>query len=133
VGDVVRTRGRITFKESKEGGIDIHADYTFVYPLVEAEQGGDAVVARTIVRRVLDVQVLSSAAYQVTPGALAVVRFDHEIGNSACDVYDGFLHPQFGDDPSAGAAPTGPTVDPYDRSRELGADQPAGCGAVSRT
>ncbi|MFF4704163.1 hypothetical protein ACWC4D_16730 [Streptomyces sp. NPDC001288] len=54
-------------------------------------------------------------------------------GNSACDVDDGFLHPQFPSQaPTGSAAPSGPSVDPYDRSRKID-DGPEGCGTVSRT
>ncbi|MFE2535873.1 hypothetical protein [Streptomyces sp. NPDC059371] len=132
VGRVVKVRGRITFKAGKEGSVAIHADYTFVYPVSPADGNKDE-VTRTIVRRVLDVGFLDPRKYQVTPGKLTISHYDENIGNSACDVYDGFLHPRFGSASPAGAAPTGPTTDPYDRSRELGTSRTAGCGTVSRT
>ncbi|MGW3912687.1 hypothetical protein ACWEBX_14355 [Streptomyces sp. NPDC005070] len=132
VGTVIKVRGRITFEEGKKGGVAIHADYTFVYPVSPA-QGNENEVTRTIVRRVWDVELLDPRKYLVTPGRLTVEKHDENIGNSACDVYDGFLHPQF-DSAAApsGAAPTGPTTDPYDRSGGLGSSS-AGCGTVSRT
>ncbi|MFB8210966.1 hypothetical protein [Streptomyces sp. NPDC056010] len=40
VGDVVRVRGRITFGAGKQGEVRVHADYTFVYPLVRADGDG---------------------------------------------------------------------------------------------
>ncbi|MEU7416854.1 hypothetical protein [Streptomyces antibioticus] len=135
VGDVVKTRGRITFGKGKNGGVAVHADYTFVYPVVRAD--GSVEVTRTIVRRVLDVELPDPAHYDVTAGRLLVVRYDEEAGNSACDVYDGFLHPHFPTTPgssaeSTGPAQTGPTVDPYDRRRDIGEDRDESCGSVSR-
>lgn len=136
-GDVVKTRGRMTFKAGDGASVVVHADYTFVYPLVRV--GGDAPreVARTIVRRVLDLEVSDPDTYAVTPGRIAVKRYDRDVGNTACDVHDGFLHPGFrtagpADGPT-GAAPSGPTSDPYDRSRDLPQHGDEPCGVVSRT
>jgi len=138
VGDVVKTRGRMTFKAGEHASVAIHVDYTFVYPVAPADQGSDqssdggsTEVTRTIVRRVLDLEVSDPTKYRVTPGKLSVVRYDEDLANSACAVYDGFLHPQFPSAAPTGAAPTGPTTDPYDRSRDI---QHSGtCGTVSRT
>ncbi|MFF4837164.1 hypothetical protein, partial [Streptomyces sp. NPDC001315] len=107
VGDVVKIRGRMTFKAGEHASVVVHADYTFVYPLVRVDDGANE-VARTIVRRVLDVELSDPAKYRVTPGKIEVLRYDQEIGNSACDVYDGYLHPQFSTAEPTGAAPTGP-------------------------
>ncbi|MFF1461601.1 hypothetical protein [Streptomyces sp. NPDC058330] len=126
LGDVVKTRGRMTFEAGKAGSVEVHADYTFVYPLVKA--GGDD-VTRTIVRRRMTTAVFDPARWVSTRGKLSVLRTDQNIGNSACDVYDGFLHPTFpGDAP--GTAPDGAAMDPYDRSEWLDDDV---CGTVTRT
>ncbi|WP_324789166.1 hypothetical protein [Streptomyces sp. H51] len=61
-----------------------------------------------------------------------MVRYDVKFGNSACDVYDGFLHPRFPTAEPTGAAPTGPTTDPYDRSEGFDGNRVEGCGTVSR-
>ncbi|MFJ7964631.1 hypothetical protein [Streptomyces sp. NPDC096324] len=133
VGQVVKVRGRITFKEGENGSLAIHTDYTFVYPVSPADGDKDE-VTRTIVRRVIDVTFLNPAKYQVTPGKVMIGHYDETIGNSACDVYDGFLHPQFDSAASpTGATPTGPAMDPYDRSRDLETSRTAGCGTLSRT
>ncbi|MFI7411183.1 hypothetical protein ACIBU0_21220 [Streptomyces sp. NPDC049627] len=129
-GDVVKTRGRMTFKEGEHASVVVHADYTFVYPLVRE---GSTEVARTIIRRVLDVELSDPTRYRVTPGKITVRRHDQEVGNSACDVYDGYLHPHFDSALPTGAPPSGPTTDPYDRSKEIDADRAAECGTVSRT
>ncbi|NGO12261.1 hypothetical protein G5C60_32805 [Streptomyces sp. HC44] len=132
VGDVVKTRGRLTFKPGDHASVAIHADYTFVYALAPAHPDSTE-VTRTIVRRVIDVQLSDPTKYEATPGRLAIVRHDQESGNTACDVYDGFLHPQFASDTATGAPPSGPATDPYDRSRDIGRSEPESCGTVSRT
>ncbi|MEV4744302.1 hypothetical protein [Streptomyces sp. NPDC049555] len=148
VGPTVKTRGRITFKEGKDGGVTVHADYTFVYALRKPARGSKE-VTRTIVRRVLDTELLDPERYQVTPDRLTLSSFDMEAGNSACGRYDGYLHPVFPSTRTDGHEPSGPAVDPYDRSRELdtgdgadggkgsgktsGKDRRAECGTVSRS
>ncbi|MFJ9902143.1 hypothetical protein ACIRVK_04410 [Streptomyces sp. NPDC101152] len=129
-GNVVKVRGRITFDKGDFAGVAVHADYTFVYPVVRTD--GSTEVTRTIVRRVIDAELPDPAHYRVTPGLLNLVRYDEDGGNTACDIHDGYLHPQFPSKaPTAGATPTGPSVDPYDRSRPI--DQSHSCGTVSRT
>lgn len=129
-GDVIKTRGRMTFEAGERDTVVVRADYTFVYPLVHADAGATE-VARTIVRRVLDTELYDPAKYQVTPGKISVVRYDSALGNSACDVFDGYLHPYFDSDAAtAGATPAGPTVDPYDRSGEV---DDGSCGTVTRS
>ncbi|WP_316959383.1 hypothetical protein [Streptomyces sp. TRM68367] len=132
MGDDIRVRGRTTV-EAGAGGtgrVTIKADYTFVYPLVRAA-GGDE-VARTIIRRVVEVDVPDPARYQVTEGRLWLVAVDSEIGNDLCREGDGFIHPLFDSELSAARQPTGEERDPYDRSKELtGAGRE--CGTVTRT
>ncbi|MGW3412702.1 hypothetical protein [Streptomyces sp. NPDC000888] len=130
-GDVVKTRGRMTFEAGKDASVVVHADFTFVYPFVRTD--GSTEVTRTIIRRVLDLEVSDPVKYQVTPGKLFVARYDQEIGNSACDNYDGYLHPQFSTGEQVGPLPTGPTLDPYDRSEGIDEERTDDCGVVSRT
>ncbi|MEU1572815.1 hypothetical protein ABZ519_16925 [Streptomyces collinus] len=130
-GDVIKTRGRMTFKKGTQGGVAVRADYTFVYPVVRAD--GPTEVARTIVRRVLDVELADPGRYEVTPGRLLLMNYDQEIGNSSCFVDDGYLHPEFPSSRSAGPDPSGPATDPYDRSRELERGDGGDCGTVTRT
>ncbi|HEY8978087.1 MAG TPA: hypothetical protein VIU15_00715 [Streptomyces sp.] len=134
-GSVVKVRGRMTFAAGKDGTVVAHADYTFVYPVVRVstpKADGNAEATRTVVRRVLDVELSDPARYKVTPGTLFLSRYDVSSGNSKCDVHDGWFHPTFRSDLPSGPTPRGPEEDPYDRSRELstGADEP--CGTVSR-
>ncbi|WP_411148329.1 hypothetical protein [Streptomyces sp. A30] len=129
VGDVIKTRGRMTFEKGDQDGVAVRADYTFVYPVVRTD--GSTEVTRTIVRRVLEVELLDPTRYVSTPDRLNVLRYDRDVGNTACDIHDGYLHPQFSSDAVSDEPPNGPLVDPYDRSREIGSG--GGCGTVSRT
>jgi hypothetical protein len=132
VGSEVKVRGRTTVEP--DGGADgkavIRADYTFVYPLAKA--GGGTEIARTIIRRAIEVHVLDPVKFQVTEGRIWVIDLDAEIGNDACRTGDGFIHPMFDADLHASPEPSGALVDPYDRSRELDGDDDE-CGTVSRT
>ncbi|MFE5031122.1 hypothetical protein [Streptomyces sp. NPDC056683] len=133
-GKIVKVRGRITFAKGKYQGVAVHADYTFVYPVVRAAAAtdGSTEVTRTIVRRVIDTELSDPTRYQVTPGRLTLLRYDEDAGNTACGIDDGYLHPHFRSQaPTGSAAPTGPSVDPYDRSRDIGKEE--ACGTVSRT
>ncbi|WP_329040034.1 hypothetical protein OHT61_19290 [Streptomyces sp. NBC_00178] len=126
VGDVVKTRGEMTFEAGDPGSVEVHADYTFVYPL--SKPGGDE-MTRTIVRRRLTTALHDPEKFVATPGKLSVISSQQNVGNTACELYDGFLHPSF---PSDRPDPyrKGPDVDPYDRD----AWQPEGaCGKLTRT
>ncbi|MFD5323889.1 hypothetical protein [Streptomyces sp. NPDC127092] len=135
-GTVVKTRGRMTVEAGRgedAGAVLIRADYTFVYPLVKSAPGSDE-VTRTIVRRTVVFGLSDPEEFEVTKGRLAIWEWNANVGNSACDRNDGFLHPQFDSDLAADpdAEPAGPEEDPYDRSKDL--DQLSQeCGTVSRT
>ncbi|MGW2375057.1 hypothetical protein [Kitasatospora sp. NPDC001683] len=55
-----------------------------------------------------------------------------DLGNSACGVYDGLLHPEFEQFASPDPGQTGPKSDPYDRSNDLPTTGGGDCGRVSR-
>ncbi|MFI2643233.1 hypothetical protein [Streptomyces sp. NPDC018610] len=130
-GDTVKVRGHMTFSAGKPGQVKVHADYTFVYPLMRAD--GDDEVARTIVRRVLTTDLADPAKWIATPGKLSLDEYSSETYNNECAVYDGYAHPVFPGDAPTGAPATGAATDPYDRSRTLGTGKQEGCGEVSRT
>ncbi|MFE7560346.1 hypothetical protein [Kitasatospora sp. NPDC057500] len=99
-----------------------------------ADVAGDTWTARTVVRKVETFRFYDPKRYDVIPKKLNLSSRS-EIGNSACDVYDGYLHPQFdqfaavdGPEPS----PSGTASDPYDRSKDLPADDDE-CGTVTRS
>ncbi|MFC5721739.1 hypothetical protein ACFP1Z_16325 [Streptomyces gamaensis] len=132
VGGTVKTRGRMTVGPGADGVPTIHADYTFVYALTKKAPDSRE-IARTVVRRVLDIEIPDPGRYRVTPGRLVVRSHKADFANSACGVHDGFLHPEFGPGSDSGPQPSGPAVDPYDRSRELGEAKREECGTVTRT
>ncbi|KOU17471.1 hypothetical protein MRQ86_23200 [Streptomyces sp. MMS21 TC-5] len=133
VGEVVKVRGRMWVEAGKEQGqADVRLDYSFVYPLVKAAPGADQ-VERTIVRREITFTVADPRKWQVTAGRLRLSDHRVDLANSACEVYDGYLHPGFDADPAAGPTPSGPPKDPYDRSKGIDEGAPEGCGTVSRT
>ncbi|MER8042301.1 hypothetical protein [Streptomyces sp. NPDC094032] len=133
VGHVVKTRGRMTLAEGKQPGeVLVHADYTFVYPVVKTRPGFDE-VARTIVRRQMTFALYDPSRIQATPGKLFVLRWDSTAYNDACSRRaTGFLHPEFSEDWAGKAPNTGPDHDPYDRTKDLD-HEAKGCGRVSRT
>ncbi|MFG2428816.1 hypothetical protein [Streptomyces sp. NPDC048590] len=126
LGDVVKVRGRMTFKAGEPGSVEVDADYSFVYALRKA--GGDD-VARTIVRRRLTAVLYDPERWDATRGKLALTSYESNVGNTECDTHDGFLHPWFDSDDHA-AAPGDELIDPYDRSEWP--DQKE-CGTVTRT
>ncbi|MGC9381577.1 hypothetical protein [Streptomyces sp. MH13] len=131
-GDVVKVRGHMTLAAGEPGVVKVNADYTFVYPLVRAD-GDDGEVSRTIVRRVLTLTLNDPARWDVTEGKLLLEKYFSEHNNTDCDIDDGYLHPAFAADGPSGERPTGPTVDPYDRSQPLTGADSEGCGRVTRT
>lgn len=134
-GDVVKVRGRLEVQPGDERGqVDVLADYTFVYPLVQAKPGADE-VSRSIIRRQMKFTLADPRKWRVKAGTLQLGAYLYDIGNSACFVYDGGVHPSFSDQSEAadGATPSGTPVDPYDRSKSISEDTGEGCGMLSRS
>ncbi|MFI6000700.1 hypothetical protein ACIA98_09790 [Streptomyces sp. NPDC051366] len=132
-GDVVKVRGRMWVEPGKEAGqANVLADYTFVYPFVKAKPGAEQ-VERTVVRREITFSIADPRKWQATAGKIWLEKFNVDLANSACNVYDGFLHPAFDEDTPTGPAPSGTPVDPYDRSKSMETGGQEGCGTVSRT
>ncbi|CAM5547465.1 hypothetical protein SAVIM338S_04407 [Streptomyces avidinii] len=132
-GDVVKVRGRLSVQPGDAPGqVDVLADYTFVYPMVQTKSGADE-VSRSIMRRQMKFTFADPKKWRVKAGTIQIGPYLYDIGNSACFVYDGSLHPQFSGEDQPGPAPSGTPVDPYDRSTDLSATTVEGCGTVSRT
>jgi len=136
VGDVVKTRGRITYREGKRGAVEVTTDVTYVYPVVRAAAGSDE-VARTIVRREVVMSWDDPAKVVVEPGTFSFVSYKVDTTNGGCDTFTGYLTPEFNAERAASRPGDGPEVDPYDRStsmdtrmREAG---DAGCGTATRS
>jgi len=136
VGDVVKTRGRISFREGERGAVEVSTDVTYVYPVVRAAAGGDEVV-RTIVRREVVLSWLDPAKVRVEPGTFSLVSYKVDTTNGGCDTRTGYFTPPFGPERAATGAGDGAVVDPYDRSTSMGARMreadDAGCGTATRS
>lgn len=135
VGDVVKTRGRITFREGERGAVEVTTDVTYVYPVVRAAEGSEE-VARTIVRREVVMSWDDPAKVVVEPGTFSLVSYKTDTTNGGCDTFTGYFTPEFSAERATSDQGEGPEVDPYDRSdsmdermRDAG---DAGCGSASR-
>ncbi|MFG2288172.1 hypothetical protein ACGFOU_19185 [Streptomyces sp. NPDC048595] len=119
VGDVVKTRGRLTYREGKRGAVEVTADVTFVYPVTPAGDGGrDTEVVRTIVRREVVMSWDDPAKVITEPGTTSLVSYRLDMTNGGCSAPTGYFVPPFGTadkQPADGAH----HVDPYDRSKPI--------------
>lgn len=119
VGDVVKARGRLTYREGKQGAVEVTADVTFVYPVTPAGgDGQDAEVVRTIVRRQVVMSWDDPAEVITEPGTMSLVSYALDMTNGGCSAPTGYFVPPFGtaDEQHAGEARQ---VDPYDRSKPI--------------
>ncbi|MEK9521552.1 hypothetical protein MIU24_19490 [Streptomyces venezuelae] len=136
VGDVVKTRGRITFREGERGALQVATDVTYVYPVVSAAPGSDEVV-RTIARREVVVNWSDPSKVVTAPGTLSLVSYKVDMTNGGCDDRAGWFAPEFGTRGPAEEGAGGETVDPYDRSTPVSGDAPGspdqGCRTASRS
>ncbi|MFJ3809458.1 hypothetical protein ACIPWE_24285 [Streptomyces sp. NPDC090073] len=120
VGDVVKTRGRLTYREGKRGALVVTADVTFVYPVTPASHGGrDPGVVRTIVRRKIVMSWDDPVKVITEPGTMSLVLYALHMTNGGCSAPSGYFVPPFG---TADEQPTDETrtIDPYDRSKPIG-------------
>ncbi|MFF9511439.1 hypothetical protein ACF1BU_34765 [Streptomyces sp. NPDC014724] len=119
VGDVVKTRGRLTYREGKRGAVEVTADVTFVYPVTPTGDGGrDAEVVRTIVRREVVMSWDDPAEVITEPGTMSLVSFALDMTNGGCSAPTGYFVPPFG---TADEQPADEPhqLDPYDRSKPI--------------
>ncbi|MCA6091388.1 hypothetical protein LE181_04275 [Streptomyces sp. SCA3-4] len=132
VGDVVKTRGQLTYREGERGALQVTADVTFVYPVTRADAGGDEIV-RTIVRRELVLSWDDPAEVITEPGTFSIVSHKYHMTNGGCGALTGYFTPPFGTDRRADGA--GREVDPYDRSAPVGRGESSGdeCGKATRS
>ncbi|MYT73861.1 MULTISPECIES: hypothetical protein [unclassified Streptomyces] len=120
VGDVVKVRGTMTYEEAAGGGLEVHTDVTFVYPVTSADGNGQD-VTRTIVRRDITVAWESATAQGAepsvppAPSTFSLRSFYEYATNAGCGTNTAYLDPDFGAHSDGG----GEAVDPYDRSEPL--------------
>ncbi|WP_327654261.1 hypothetical protein [Streptomyces sp. NBC_00483] len=132
-GDVVKTRGRITYRAGEKGALEVTTDVTYVYPVMSAETGDDR-VTRVIVRREVVMNWPDPAKVITEPGTFSVVSNRVDTTNAGCETYTGYLTPTFTAEHAAG---DGPVVDPYDRSvamdERMGGAGDEKCGVATRS
>ncbi|MFE5589746.1 hypothetical protein [Streptomyces sp. NPDC056549] len=128
-GDVVKTRGRLSYREGRLGALEVTADVTYVYPVAPAG-GGDEVV-RVIVRRETVVSWDDPAKVITEKGTFSLLSYKTDMTNGGCDDTTGSFRPEFGGG-GADAAPSGATVDPYDRTAPITEGQ-GGCATATRS
>ncbi|GGO47886.1 hypothetical protein ABT039_15190 [Streptomyces lasiicapitis] len=135
VGDVVKTRGRVTFREGKRGAVEVTTDVTYVYPVVRAAGGSDE-VARTIARREVVMSWDNPAKVVTSPGTFSLLSYKTDTTNGGCDNFSGYFTPEFHAERAATGSGDGPEVDPYDRSTSIDARlrdaEGTGCGTATR-
>ncbi|MFD7704538.1 hypothetical protein [Streptomyces caelestis] len=131
VGDVVKTRGRLTYREGERGALQVTADVTFVYPVAPA--GSDDEIMRTIVRRELVLSWDDPDKVVTKPGTFSIVSYTYDVTNGGCGASTGYFTPPFGTDSRADEA--GTEIDPYDRSTPVGRRGSAEgeCGKATRS
>lgn len=137
VGDVVKTRGRITFREGELGALQVTADVTYVYPVTRAAaDGGDSdEVARIIVRRETVLNWNDPAKVITEPGTFSLASYKVHTTNGGCGEPTGYLVPVYASEQRTNDG-ADPTMDPYDRSTPVigGSKTPdGGCGTATRS
>ncbi|MFE2293997.1 hypothetical protein [Streptomyces sp. NPDC059452] len=135
VGDVVKTRGRLTYREGERGALQVTADVTFVYPVTRADGGGDGddEIVRTIVRRELVLSWDDPGKVITEPGTFSIVSYAYDVTNGGCGAPTGYFTPPFGTDRRADGADE--EIDPYDRSGPVGRGESSGdaCARATRS
>lgn len=131
VGDVVKTRGRMTFQQGDHGALRVTTDVTYVYPVVRAASGSSD-VERTIVRREVVVDWDDPTKVITKAGTFSLVSYKMNMTNGGCGDPNGYFTPDFGARRDA-ASGDGRTIDPYDRSTSMGDRMGQGCGVATRT
>ncbi|MFZ4239330.1 hypothetical protein ACOZGD_29670 [Streptomyces murinus] len=92
VGDVVKTRGRLSYREGKRGAVEVTADATFVYPVTPA---GGGEVLRTIVRREVVMSWDDPSKAVTEPGTMSLLSYALDMTNGGCSALTGYFVPPF--------------------------------------
>ncbi|MFE9249349.1 hypothetical protein [Streptomyces sp. NPDC007088] len=136
VGDVVKTRGRLTYREGERGAVEVTADVTYVYPVVRAAEKSDE-VARTIVRRETVMSWDDPAKVNIEPNTFSLLSDRVDSTNGGCFDHTGYFRPEFGTARADSGSGEGHAVDPYERTttmdeRMKGASEDK-CGKATRS
>ncbi|MEW2128385.1 hypothetical protein AB0891_32230 [Streptomyces sp. NPDC007259] len=133
-GDVIKTRGGITYREGERGAVEVTADVTFVYPLVRASGDSDE-VARTIARREIVMSWDDPDKVLTEPGTFSLKAYRVDSANGGCSNTTGYFRPEFAKE--RGPSDDGTKVDPYERGTSMDErmrDRDASdCGTATRT
>ncbi|MEU5773326.1 hypothetical protein ABZ819_08475 [Streptomyces venezuelae] len=122
VGDVVKTRGRLSYREGRRGALEVTADVTFVYPVAPAgERGRDTDIVRTIVRREVVMSWDDPDKVITEPGTMSLVSYTLDLTNGGCSGPTGYFTPPF-DTADKQHAESEHRLDPYDRSKPVDSD-----------
>ncbi|MER8030495.1 hypothetical protein ABTZ78_16200 [Streptomyces bauhiniae] len=133
VGDVVKTRGALTYREGERGALRVTADVTFVYPVARP---GDDEILRTIVRRELVLSWDDPDKVHTEPGTFSIVSYKYDMTNGGCGTPTGYFVPPF--DASHPTNESDRQVDPYDTDKPFGSGGSGGsagdeCGRATRS
>ncbi|WNO71461.1 MULTISPECIES: hypothetical protein [unclassified Streptomyces] len=136
VGDVIKARGRVTYREGERGAVEVTTDVTYVYPVVRAAAGSSE-VARTVVRREVVMSWDDPQKVTVEPGTFSLISYKVDTANGGCDTFTGYFTPAFTAERAVSGPGDGPEVDPYDRSTSMDVRMrdaaEAGCGTATRS
>jgi hypothetical protein len=130
-GQIVKVRGKMSFRGVERGRLRVHTDYLFVYAV--RQSGSASRVERVVVRRTTDYEFYNPALFQATPGKMWLHNGNFSSANAECDQSNGYIRPSFSDVAEPGQPePSGIPEDPYDMSKEeTSGDE--GCHRVTRT
>lgn len=129
-GNVVKTRGWMSYREGRLGALEVTADVTYVYPVAPAG-GGDEVV-RVIVRRETVVSWDDPSKVITEKGTFSLLSYKTDMTNGGCDNATGSFRPEFGGGGGSAAGTGGETADPYDRTGPI-TDGGGRCGTATRS
>lgn len=133
-GDVIKTRGGITYRKGERGAVEVTADVTFVYPLLRASGDSDE-VARTIARREIVMSWDDPGKVLTEPGTFSLKAYRVDSANGGCSNTTGYFRPEFAKE--RGPSDDGTKVDPYERGTSMDErmrDRDASdCGTATRT
>lgn len=127
LGHTVKVSGTMSASVVTGNILTVTGDYTFVYAVGPAD-GASGTPSRAVVHRVYQLELNSPGITPTQAGKVWIYKFGSDISNSACNTYNGYINPEFGN----GSVPgSGKTIDPYASTNLLDSSTPAAPGATS--